>query len=77
MTKTSETSVSDVYQQNWRLQDILKTFGKLNANVFDVFNLSRFWSGAHVLCKERLGHVQESLAYVFKTSSLRIYNVLI
>ena len=41
--------------------------------MFDVFNLYRFWSDTHVLCKERLGHVKESLAHVFKTSSLQIY----
>ena len=73
VTKTSETRVTDVNQQNWRLQDISKTFWKLNANVFDVFNLKRFWSDAHVLCKERLGHIQESLAHVFKTSLLQIH----
>ena len=39
VTKTSETRVSVVYQQNWRLQDISQTFWKLNAKVFDVFNL--------------------------------------
>ena len=37
--KDARDTYSDVYQQNWRLQDISKTFWKLNANVFDVFNL--------------------------------------
>ena len=58
------------------MQDILKRFENLMQTCL-TSSIVTLLEWRTRLVYERLGHIQESLAHVFKTSSLQIYNVLI